>query len=119
MTDMVHEPVTPLRAAAAAAWPAAAVIAVQLVAFPVPLGVTVQGVVLGLLNAMVVLGLVLVYRANRVINLAQASMGTFPAAVAGGVVLFGAPERGSRPAASPSWPARSCCSAPRACCGGR
>ena len=92
MTDMVHEPVTPLRAAAAAAWPAAAVIAVQLVAFPVPLGVTLQGVVLGLLNAMVVLGLVLVYRANRVINLAQASMGTFPAAVAGGVVLFGAPS---------------------------
>ena len=43
MTDMVHEPVTPLRAAAAAAWPAAAVIAVQLVAFPVPFGVTPPG----------------------------------------------------------------------------
>ncbi|MCU1358401.1 MAG: hypothetical protein JWM89_3819 [Acidimicrobiales bacterium] len=72
--------------------PALVVLAVQLVWFPVPLGVSLQGVVLGLLNAMVVLGLVLVYRANRVINLAQASIGTFPATLAGAVVLFGAPS---------------------------
>ena len=72
--------------------PAVVVLAVQLVWFPVPLGVSLQGVVLGLLNAMVVLGLVLVYRANRVVNLAQASIGTFPATLAGAVVLFGAPS---------------------------
>ena len=72
--------------------PAAAVLVLQLVFFRVPLGVTLQGVVLGLLNAMVVLGLVLVYRANRVINLAQASIGTFPATLAGAIVLFGAPS---------------------------
>ena len=78
-----------MRTIAGVAWPAAAVLAFQLVAFPVPLEVSLQGVVLGLLNAMVVLGLTLVYRANRVVNLAQASIGTFPAALAGGVVLFG------------------------------
>ncbi|HEY8546479.1 MAG TPA: hypothetical protein VIL36_15575, partial [Acidimicrobiales bacterium] len=83
------------RVAARAVAPAAAVLALQAVAFPVPLGVALQGVVLGLLNAMVVVGLVLVYRANRVVNLAQASIGTFPAALAGGVVLFGAPGGGA------------------------
>jgi ABC-type branched-subunit amino acid transport system ATPase component/ABC-type branched-subunit amino acid transport system permease subunit len=88
-----HETVPPLlRAVVSAAWPAAAVLALQMIVFPVPLGVSLQGLVLGLLNAMVVLGLVLVYRANRVINLAQASVGTFPAAMAGGIVLFGAPR---------------------------
>jgi len=80
------------RSLAAAVWPAAAVLVFQLVFFPVAFGVTLQGVVLGLLNAMVVLGLVLVYRANRVVNLAQASIGTFPATVAGAVVLLGGPS---------------------------
>ncbi len=73
-------------------WPAAVVMAIQLTFFPVPLGVSLQGVVLGLLNALVVLGLILVYRANRVVNLAQASIGTFPATVAGAVVLFDGPS---------------------------
>jgi len=72
--------------------PAAAVVALQLVAFPVPAGVWLQGLVIGLLNALVVLGMMLVYRANRVINLAQASIGTFPSAVAIGVILLGAPD---------------------------
>ncbi|MCX7620022.1 MAG: hypothetical protein N2037_04140, partial [Acidimicrobiales bacterium] len=75
----------------AATAPAALVLALVVMVFPVPMGVFLQGVVLGLINAMVVLGLVLVYRANRVINFAQASIGTFPAAVAGAVVLFGGP----------------------------
>ncbi len=75
----------------AALWPAGAVLALQLLVFPVPLGVWLQGAVLGVLNAVVALGLVLVYRANRVINLAQASIGTFPATLAGGIVLFGGP----------------------------
>lgn len=71
--------------------PALAVLVVQQVFFPVPLGVWLQGAVLGLLNAMIVAGLVLVYRATRVVNLAQASIGLFPANLAGAVVLFGAP----------------------------
>jgi ABC-type branched-subunit amino acid transport system ATPase component/ABC-type branched-subunit amino acid transport system permease subunit len=80
------------RAVALAVWPAAAILAFQLVVFPIPFEVSLQGVVLGLLNAMVVQGLILVYRANRVINFAQASIGTFPATLAGAVVLFGAPS---------------------------
>jgi len=80
------------RSVAGAVLPAALVLVFQMVFFPVPTGVMLQGVVLGLINAMVVLGLILVYRANRVINFAQASIGTFPAAIAGAVVLFGAPS---------------------------
>jgi ABC-type branched-subunit amino acid transport system ATPase component/ABC-type branched-subunit amino acid transport system permease subunit len=79
------------RAIVAAVWPAAAILLLQVVLFPIPFSVALQGAVLGLLNAMVVLGLILVYRANRVINFAQASIGTFPASLAAGVVLFGAP----------------------------
>lgn len=71
--------------------PAAAVLGFQVAFFPIPLGVSLQGAVLGLINAMVVLGLILVYRTNRVVNFAQASFGVFPAATAGAVVLFGAP----------------------------
>jgi ABC-type branched-subunit amino acid transport system ATPase component/ABC-type branched-subunit amino acid transport system permease subunit len=82
--------VDPRRTAAALA-PALAVVAVQLVAYPVSTGVWLQGLVSGLLNALVVLGMLLVYRANRVVNLAQASIGTFPSAIAIGLVLFGAP----------------------------
>jgi ABC-type branched-subunit amino acid transport system ATPase component/ABC-type branched-subunit amino acid transport system permease subunit len=68
------------------------VVALQLVAYPVSAGVWLQGVVAGLLNALVVLGMLLVYRANRVVNFAQASIGTFPSAIAIGLVLFGAPS---------------------------
>ena len=72
--------------------PALVVVLVQLVLFPVSPGVWLQGMVVGLLNALVVLGMMLVYRANRVLNLAQASIGTLPAALGVGVVLFGAPS---------------------------
>ncbi len=79
------------RSVAGAIWPAAAVVVVQLLVFPVPLGVWLQGVVVGLLNAVVVLGMMLVYRANRVVNLAQASVGIFPTALGAAIILFGAP----------------------------
>ena len=72
--------------------PAAAVLAVQMVAFPVSLGPWLQGVVIGLLNALVVLGMMLVYRANRVINMAQASVGALPASLGIGLFLFGGPS---------------------------
>jgi ABC-type branched-subunit amino acid transport system ATPase component/ABC-type branched-subunit amino acid transport system permease subunit len=74
--------------------PALAVIAVQLLLYPVSLGVWVQGLVAGLLNSLVVLGMMLVYRANRVVNFAQASIGTFPSALAIGLLIFGAPAVG-------------------------
>jgi hypothetical protein len=45
----------------------------------VPLGILVNGAVIGTLYGLVALGLVLVHRATRVINFAQAAMGSFPA----------------------------------------
>jgi ABC-type branched-subunit amino acid transport system permease subunit len=48
----------------------------------VPAGTIVFGGLVGLLYAMVAFGLILVYRANRVINFAQAEMGAAPALLA-------------------------------------
>lgn len=59
-----------------------AVFAVQLVLFPVPKGVFLRGVIIGLLTAMVSVGMALVYRANRVLNFAQGDLGYLPASLA-------------------------------------
>ena len=48
----------------------------------VPAGIVAQGVVLGGLNSLIAMGLVLVYRAIRVINFAQAALGALGAALA-------------------------------------
>ncbi|HXY27837.1 MAG TPA: hypothetical protein VEH82_06115, partial [Acidimicrobiales bacterium] len=66
----------------------AAVLLVQLALFPVPLGVWLQGVVLGLLGSLMALGLGLTYRLNKVINFAQGDLGTAPAVLAVGLVAF-------------------------------
>ncbi|MDX6216870.1 MAG: hypothetical protein QOG99_2454, partial [Frankiales bacterium] len=47
-----------------------------------PLGVVVQGLVLGSLSALTAMGLVLIYRASRVVNFAQAEIGGIAASVA-------------------------------------
>jgi branched-chain amino acid transport system permease protein len=47
-----------------------------------PRGVFIDGAVIGSLYALVAIGLILVYRANRVINFAQAQLGAVPAVVA-------------------------------------
>ena len=52
----------------------------------VPPGVIVQGIVLGGLNALVAVGLILIYRAIRVINFAQAAIGGLGSALAIGLV---------------------------------
>ena len=64
----------------------AAVLVVQLALFPVPLGVWVQGLILGLLGSLMALGLGLTYRLNRVVNFAQGDLGTAPAVLAFGLV---------------------------------
>ncbi|GAC1320033.1 MAG: hypothetical protein NVSMB12_19550 [Acidimicrobiales bacterium] len=46
---------------------------------PPPAGVVVFGAIIGLLYALVAFGLILIYRANRVINFAQAEIGAVPA----------------------------------------
>jgi len=47
-----------------------------------PLGIIVQGAVLGAVNALVTLAVVLVYRANRIINFAAADIGAVAAVLA-------------------------------------
>ncbi len=64
----------------------AAVLVVQLALFPVPLGVWVQGLVLGLLGSLMAIGLGLTYRLNKVINFAQGDLGTAPAVLAFGLI---------------------------------
>ena len=66
----------------------AAVLVVQLVLFPMPLGVWLQGVVLGLLGSLMAIGLGLTYRLNKVINFAQGDLGTAPAVLAVGLIGF-------------------------------
>jgi branched-chain amino acid transport system permease protein len=48
----------------------------------VPNGLYLQGLVVGLLGALLAIGLVLVYRANRIINFAQGELGAFAATTA-------------------------------------
>ena len=65
-----------------------AVLVIQLVLFPVPFGVWLQGAVLGLLGSLMAVGLGLTYRLNKVINFAQGDLGTAPAVLAVGLVAF-------------------------------
>jgi branched-chain amino acid transport system permease protein len=65
-----------------------AVLALQLLLFPVPVGVWIQGLVLGLLGSLMALGLGLVYRLNKVINFSQGDLGTAPAVLAFGLIGF-------------------------------
>jgi branched-chain amino acid transport system permease protein len=67
-----------LRRFAATFGPAIAIIAVQQVFFGVPLGIFVRGLIIGALGALVALGMALIYRANRILNFAQADLGTLP-----------------------------------------
>lgn len=66
--------------------PVAAVLALQFIVFPMPFGVWCQGAILGLLDALVAVGLALVYRANRILNFAQADLGTVPTVLAFGLI---------------------------------
>ncbi len=49
--------------------------------WPAPIGVLVQGMVIGGLTALIAFGLALVYRANRIINFAAGDLGGVPAAL--------------------------------------
>lgn len=68
--------------------PAAIVLAVGLAAFPMPAGVVVQGLILGLLGAMIAVGMALVYRANRILNFAQGELGTAPVVLSVSLVVY-------------------------------
>lgn len=60
----------------------AMIMLVQAIWFGAPAGVMINGVVLGLLTALVALGMFLVHRANRVLNFAQGELGLVPAVLA-------------------------------------
>lgn len=71
--------------------PAMAILAVQLLFFrggDALSRVYVSGIVFGLLNALVAIGLALVYRANRILSFAQADLGTVPTVLAIGIITF-------------------------------
>lgn len=57
---------------------AVAIIVIQQLFFSVPLGIFVRGVVVGLLTALISLGMALTYRSNRFVNFAQGDLGTVP-----------------------------------------
>lgn len=50
--------------------------------WPAPIGVLLQGVVVGGLTALIAFGLALIYRSNRIINFAQGDLGGLPATAA-------------------------------------
>ena len=66
----------------------AALLAVQAVLLPMPAGVYVQGLTLGLLGAVVSVGLCLLYRTNRIISFAQSALGLVPTVVAVDLVVY-------------------------------
>ena len=57
------------------AWPAAALVALLGALAVAPVGVLLLGVVIGGLNALFAAGLVLIHRANRIVNFAHAELG--------------------------------------------
>ncbi|MEZ5167264.1 MAG: hypothetical protein R2695_12550 [Acidimicrobiales bacterium] len=60
------------------AGPALAVLAVQMTFFPMNPGFMVQGATIGLLTALLAIGMALIYRANRVLNFSQGDLGYVP-----------------------------------------
>ena len=83
-------------------WPLVAAVGAFLifvrVLYPAPLPILFLGMVLGSLSALVAMGLVLVYRANRIINFAQGDLGGL-AAILTASLLVG-PKWGFWPAAA-------------------
>jgi branched-chain amino acid transport system permease protein len=65
--------------------PLAALLLLQQLFFPAPMGIVLNGALVGGRIALIALGIALVYRANRVVNFAQGDLGALPAVL--GVML--------------------------------
>ncbi len=65
--------------------PLAALVVFQQIVYSAPLGVVVNGALVGARIALIALGIALVYRANRIVNFAQGDLGAVPATL--GVML--------------------------------
>lgn len=59
--------------------PPAAIVLLQQVVYPLPLGVWVRGALVGGVTALIALGMALIYRSNRIVNFAQGDLGAAPA----------------------------------------
>src|SRR4051794_7258952 len=70
-------------------WPAIAVAAGALVLEPMPAGIVLQGLIVGLVGALVAVGLALLYQSDRIVNFAQADMGLAPAVLAVSLAVYG------------------------------
>src|SRR6478752_4733408 len=66
----------------------AVLLLLQAIVFPMPAGVYVEGLTLGLLGALVAVGMCLVYRTNRIINFAQSALGLVPAVIAVDLMIY-------------------------------
>ncbi len=66
----------------------AVIVGIQLIFFGLPLGLWLHGLTLGGLNAVMAVGMALIYRANRVVNFAQAELGTVPTSFAAAFIIF-------------------------------
>jgi branched-chain amino acid transport system permease protein len=58
--------------------PVVAIVALQLLVFPVPAGVWVKGAIVGGLTALIALGMALTWRSNGVVSFAQGDLGMAP-----------------------------------------
>jgi ABC-type branched-subunit amino acid transport system permease subunit len=65
--------------------PLAALVVFQQILFPAPLGIVLNGALVGGRIALIALGIALIYRANRIVNFAQGDLGAVPATL--GVML--------------------------------
>ncbi len=62
--------------------PLVALVVFQQVFFPAPMGIVLNGALVGGRIALIALGIVLVYRANRIVNFAQGDLGALPTVLA-------------------------------------
>ena len=86
-------PVVPRRLAAVL--PAIVIVVLQQLLFPSTnsdgdylWGLVIQGLTLGMLSALVAVGMALVYRANRIVNFAAGDLGLVPTALAVDLIVF-------------------------------
>ena len=54
------------------------IVGIQQLFFSVPVGILVNGLISGLLTALIALGMALTYRSNRFVNFAQGDLGSAP-----------------------------------------
>src|SRR4051794_936801 len=95
--DRLAERAPWLRRFLAVGGPALAILILQLAFFPLKSqngssgalwGIYLLGIILGLLNALVAVGMALVYRSNRILNFAQGDLGSVPTVLAVNLIVF-------------------------------